>query len=178
MSRPRHDLTWKHIRRYWASPPKMSPHLSKLADKKYHQSPTAPLLNHISEQTSNHVKHSRTEYLVLPNNHIKQRADSLLELSEPPPVSKIYRSDPCPDLSKALRCTDLEVIRSELQMIISQLSTLTQHTRDQAESDDQAQDWKFVAMVVDRLCLILFTSSMIIFTILTLFSTPNFFKLR
>lgn len=40
--------------------------------------------------------------------------------------------------------------------------------------EDISKDWKFAAMVVDRLCLIIFTLFTIIATLSVLFSAPNF----
>ena len=120
----------------------------------------------------NHVDAERSSF-----DPIKQRSDSLTEICTTP-ISKIYRSSPFDDLSTMTRPKDMEIIRSELRVIISQLSLLTQHQHQQAENDDVSQDWKFVAMVVDRLCLIIFTLSMIIFSVLTVVWTPNIFKLR
>ncbi|CAF1413943.1 unnamed protein product, partial [Adineta steineri] len=58
------------------------------------------------------------------------------------------------------------------------LAILTHHTHHEEKLDNESQDWKFMAMVIDRLCLIFFTLSMALFTTLTLLSTPNFYKLQ
>lgn len=42
------------------------------------------------------------------------------------------------------------------------------------ETGDVTRDWKFAAMVVDRLCLIVFTLFTIIATLAVLFSAPHF----
>lgn len=42
------------------------------------------------------------------------------------------------------------------------------------ETGDVTRDWKFAAMVVDRLCLIIFTLFTIIATLAVLFSAPHF----
>ena len=63
-------------------------------------------------------------------------------------------------------------------MILSELKFMTDYVRREEEEDDVSQDWKFSAMVIDRLCLVLFTILTTIFSYLTLFSAPNFFKLR
>jgi nicotinic acetylcholine receptor len=63
-------------------------------------------------------------------------------------------------------------------MIMSEIKFLTDYVRKEEEEDDISQDWKFSAMVIDRLCLILFTIMTTIFSYVTLFSAPNFFKLR
>lgn len=46
--------------------------------------------------------------------------------------------------------------------------------RKEDESGDVTRDWKFAAMVVDRLCLIIFTLFTIIATLAVLFSAPHF----
>ncbi|CAF4297493.1 unnamed protein product, partial [Rotaria sordida] len=58
----------------------------------------------------------------------------------------------------------------ELRIIISQLAILTNHFRQVDKHDDESQDWQFVAMVIDRLCLIIFAIVMILFTVLTFFN--------
>lgn len=73
---------------------------------------------------------------------------------------------------------DAHTCRAELRSILTELQFLTDHVRQGEEDDDISEDWKFSAMVVDRLCLILFTIMTTIFSYVTLFSAPNFFKLR
>ena len=80
--------------------------------------------------------------------------------------------------SDALVNADVSATRSELRSILSELRFLTDYVRKSDEDDDISQDWKFSAMVIDRLCLVLFTILTTIFSYLTLFSAPNFFKLR
>lgn len=46
--------------------------------------------------------------------------------------------------------------------------------RKEDETSEITKDWKFAAMVVDRLCLIIFTLFTIISTVAVLFSAPNF----
>lgn len=46
--------------------------------------------------------------------------------------------------------------------------------RKEDETSEITKDWKFAAMVVDRLCLIIFTLFTIISTLAVLFSAPNF----
>lgn len=45
--------------------------------------------------------------------------------------------------------------------------------RQEDEDGDVAKDWKFAAMVVDRLCLIIFTLFTIITTVGILSSAPH-----
>jgi nicotinic acetylcholine receptor, invertebrate len=73
---------------------------------------------------------------------------------------------------------DAHTCRAEFRSILTELRFLSDHVRQGEEDDDISEDWKFSAMVVDRLCLILFTIMTTIFSYVTLFSAPNFFKLR
>lgn len=49
----------------------------------------------------------------------------------------------------------------------------TKQLRKEDEENDIANDWKFAAMVVDRLCLIIFTMFTILATIAVLLSAPH-----
>ena len=82
------------------------------------------------------------------------------------------------DDQTSTQCLTPTINRSDIRMILSELKFVTDHVRKAEEEDDISQDWKFSAMVIDRLCLLLFTILTFIFSYLTLFSAPNFFKLR
>lgn len=61
----------------------------------------------------------------------------------------------------------------ELMLILKELRVITEKIRKDEEASDITNDWKFAAMVVDRLCLILFTCFTVIATIAVLFSAPH-----
>lgn len=48
-------------------------------------------------------------------------------------------------------------IQRELIAILKELRYVTNKMREKDETDEVASDWKFGAMVIDRLCLILFS---------------------
>jgi hypothetical protein len=179
MQRPRHDLTLKAIRRHWETQKEEPNIINGSINNHHYKSLSVPLLNDDFELLSNNVINIDHDQhtLPLPNDRGNQRSDSMADFSVPP-VSKIQRSHHHQDLSKILHSCDMEMIRSELRIIISQLAKLTHHLRRQEEHDDESQDWKFVAMVIDRLCLVIFTIFMILFTSLTFFSIPDVFKFR
>ena len=149
MKRPRYDLTLNGIRRRWALPKE---EVNESIDNRHYKSPSAPLLNNTFKVSSNNVINIDRQSLRSDNND--------------------------QNLSRRSCICDIEIIRCELRVINSHLAILAHQTRQEEEDNDVSQDWRFVAMVVDRLCLILFTISMALFTVLTVFSTPNFFKLR
>ncbi|XP_070491861.1 neuronal acetylcholine receptor subunit alpha-7 [Chironomus tepperi] len=62
----------------------------------------------------------------------------------------------------------------ELALILKELRVITDALRSEDEKSEITKDWKFAAMVVDRLCLIIFTLFTIISTVAVLFSAPNF----
>ena len=73
---------------------------------------------------------------------------------------------------------DMNIYHTDIRMILSELKFLTDYIRKQDYDDDLAQDWKFSAMVVDRLCLVVFTMMTTIFSYATLFSAPNILKFQ
>ncbi|XP_055713784.1 neuronal acetylcholine receptor subunit alpha-7 isoform X3 [Phlebotomus papatasi] len=62
----------------------------------------------------------------------------------------------------------------ELALILKELRWITDQLRKEDENSDVTRDWKFAAMVVDRLCLIIFTLFTLIATLAVLFSAPHF----
>jgi len=60
-----------------------------------------------------------------------------------------------------------------LKSILGELRTITTKLRHDERFEDECSDWKFAAMVVDRLCLCLFTMFTVISTFAILFSAPH-----
>ncbi|CAF3859755.1 unnamed protein product [Rotaria sp. Silwood1] len=161
MKRPNHDLSWRAIRRQWAFLKQEPNNIKALIGNNHSKIPSEPLLHKTFELLPNNIIDIEKESLEFQENQQKQRSDVLLEFSVPR-VTKIHRN-----VSKELHTCDMEMVRSELRIIISQLTVLTNHFRRQEEHDDETQDWKFIAMVIDRLCLIIFSIVMFVFTTLT-----------
>ncbi|XP_071531428.1 neuronal acetylcholine receptor subunit alpha-7-like isoform X22 [Panulirus ornatus] len=61
----------------------------------------------------------------------------------------------------------------ELNLILKEVRIITDKMRKDDEDGEVANDWKFAAMVVDRLCLIIFTLFTITATIAVLLSAPH-----
>jgi len=61
----------------------------------------------------------------------------------------------------------------ELSGILKELRIITNKIRQDDEAADTANDWKFAAMVIDRICLILFTLFTIVATIAILLRAPH-----
>lgn len=67
------------------------------------------------------------------------------------------------------QCTGLRDILKELQF-------LTEKVKRDEQFEDDCNDWKFAAMVIDRLCLWLFTIFTTVSTCAILFSAPHLFS--
>ena len=61
----------------------------------------------------------------------------------------------------------------ELTLILKELRVITEKIRSDDDADATQCDWKFAAMVLDRLCLIIFTLFTVMATILLLVSAPH-----
>ena len=61
----------------------------------------------------------------------------------------------------------------ELTMILKELRVLTDKLKADEDDDAIENDWKFAAMVLDRLCLLTFTAFTIIATIAVLLAAPH-----
>ncbi|XP_076864250.1 cholinergic receptor, nicotinic, alpha 11 isoform X2 [Brachyhypopomus gauderio] len=63
---------------------------------------------------------------------------------------------------------------AQLQAVLDELRYLADRFRAQDENESAAEQWKFAAAVIDRLCLVAFSVFNIICTISILMSAPNF----
>ena len=60
-----------------------------------------------------------------------------------------------------------------MQAIIRELRFITTTLKKKEFEEDIVADWKFAAMVVDRICLFIFTLFTIVATVAVLFSAPH-----
>ena len=60
--------------------------------------------------------------------------------------------------------------------ILKELTYLTDKIKRDEDFQDRCTDWKFAALVIDRLCLWLFTTFTIVSTCAILFSAPHVFS--
>ncbi|CAF1193949.1 unnamed protein product [Adineta ricciae] len=177
MKRPRYDLSLNGIRRRWAAFENQLNVSDRSNGNAHCRSPSAPLLSNAFETLPNNVINTDDRSFSHSDDRDIHRSDSIIQFT-PSPIAKSSPSRRHPDLTKETNSLDTEMIRSELRMILSQIFILTHHVQREEKLDDESQDWRFIAMVIDRLCLIAFTISMGLFTALTLLSTPAFYKLQ
>jgi nicotinic acetylcholine receptor len=67
---------------------------------------------------------------------------------------------------------------SSLYLILKELQFITKKIKTDEEEEDKSNDWKFAAMVIDRLCLVFFSMATFISTAAILLTAKNFFKFR
>ena len=90
--------------------------------------------------------------------------------------SFLSQCESCGDILN--RKSNVHVIRNSLNLILKELKQLTRKFKDDKADEDKELNWKFVAMVIDRLCMVLFTFATFISTILILLTSKNFFNFR
>ena len=71
-----------------------------------------------------------------------------------------------------------ESFSQNLNMILKELQTITNKIKNDEDDEEMSLDWKFAAMVIDRLCLVIFTFATFMSTALTVITSKNFFKFQ
>jgi hypothetical protein len=72
--------------------------------------------------------------------------------------------------------TDVTSLKRNLNLIIKELRVITSKIKDDEEDEEKALTWKFAAMVIDRLCMVIFAAATFLSTALILLTSKNFFK--
>ena len=70
----------------------------------------------------------------------------------------------------------VESIKRGLHRVAAELGAMTRKLRDEEEDARRDFSWKLAAMVVDRICMVVFAAANIISTFAILFTADNFFK--
>ncbi|CAF1423376.1 unnamed protein product [Rotaria sordida] len=152
MKRPNHDLSWRAIRHRWTFSKQESNNINGSIDNHHHSKISSePLLNNTFELLSTNVINVDKETLEFAVSS----------------ATEIHGSRHHQNTSNELYTCNMEMIRSELRIIISQLAILINYFQQKEKDANESQDWQFVAMVIDRLCLVIFTVIMLLFTALT-----------
>ena len=69
--------------------------------------------------------------------------------------------------------SNAQPLQRELNLILKEIKVITDQIKDDEESALSEADWKFAAMVLDRLCLVFFTVFTIIATLAVLAAAPH-----
>ncbi|CAF1252210.1 unnamed protein product [Rotaria sordida] len=170
MGRPEHDLSWKAIRLQHRRT--IERQNSITSNQKC--VPTPLLANSSKSLLANVTSSDDQPYIYSSNTLPTNIMNHIVPRQQPKCKNPHHQHDP----NEILLPRDMRVFRSEMRTIISELRILTDHVKKEEDEDDISQDWKFSAMVLDRLCLIVFTTLTTLLSYATLFSAKNFFKLR
>ena len=66
-------------------------------------------------------------------------------------------------------------VRGDILAILNEIRFITRRMKDEAQGADETNDWKWAAMVIDRLCFWVFTAYLIIATLVIFFKAPHIF---
>jgi nicotinic acetylcholine receptor, invertebrate len=69
-------------------------------------------------------------------------------------------------------------LKKNLHAILRELRVLTKKIKDDDEDGEKELNWKFAAMVIDRLCMWIFAFATFFSTTLILLTSKNFFKFK
>ena len=90
------------------------------------------------------------------------------------PLASIFMSRSNPNLPNSFEETlPATPLQRELGLILKEIRVITDKVRDDDEAAEIEGDWKFAAMVLDRLCLIFFTLFTVVATLIMLSVAPH-----
>ena len=90
------------------------------------------------------------------------------------PLASIFMSRSNPNLPNSFEETVAATpLQRELGLILKEIRVITDKVRDDDEAAEIEGDWKFAAMVLDRLCLIFFTLFTVVATMIMLSVAPH-----
>lgn len=123
---------------------------------------TTPHHHHSHAPTTPHHQHATPMHASYPSHQI----------SHTPHHHPHPQDAPAPQVETMLQNACF-CARYELVLILKEIKIITTQLKNEDESTKVSNDWKFAAMVIDRLCLIIFTLFTIIATITVLLSAPH-----
>ena len=100
-------------------------------------------------------------------NHVTQNSTS----APAAPQTNNYASSPC-DNNTNIFSSGPALFKD----ILCEIRYLTDRLRKEDEFEEECNDWKFAALVIDRLCLWVFTAFTVVSTCGILFSAPHIFS--
>ncbi|KYN32882.1 Neuronal acetylcholine receptor subunit alpha-7, partial [Trachymyrmex septentrionalis] len=170
MSRPGQEEQDKEIQKS-QKPSPVTGASKSYGDLELHQRSSKSLLANVLDLDDNALAHA-------PTTPHHQHATPLPHASYPHQISHTPHHHPHPQdaptpqvetiLQNACFCA-----RYELVLILKEIKMITNQLKNEDENTKISNDWKFAAMVIDRMCLIIFTLFTIIATITVLLSAPH-----
>ena len=80
--------------------------------------------------------------------------------------------------NESSNASEVNSLRRSVSFILRELRCLSQKVKDDEEDEGKVLNWKFAAMVIDRLCMIFFAVATFVSTVVILLTSKNFFKLK
>ena len=71
---------------------------------------------------------------------------------------------------------DVSLLRRNLTNILKEIRVITNKIKDDEDDEKKSLNWKFAAMVIDRLCMYTFAIATFLSTVLILLTSKNFFS--
>ena len=71
---------------------------------------------------------------------------------------------------------DLFLIKRYLDSILNYLKYFSQKIKNNQKDEEESFEWQFAALVIDRLCIYLFSLATILATSLILLTSPNIYR--
>ena len=72
----------------------------------------------------------------------------------------------------------IDYFKGEISLLLKEICKITKKMEDDDKEGERALEWKFAGMVIDKLCLYLFSTLTLVLTCSILFSAENFFKFK
>ena len=116
-----------------------------------------------------------SSHLVHPSQPLTNICMTRWGLSQPDLTSLIthliFRSNP--SINNQESESQISPLQREFGLILKEIRIITDRIREDDEASAAAGDWKFAAMVLDRMCLIFFTTFTIVATCAVLSVAPH-----
>ena len=71
---------------------------------------------------------------------------------------------------------EMFLLKFAIESVLKELKTITQKLRDDQLEEEESLDWKFAAMVIDRICMYFFAIATFCSTSIILLTSPNLYR--
>ena len=71
---------------------------------------------------------------------------------------------------------EMFLLKFAIESVLKELKTITQKLRDDQLEEEESLDWKFAAMVIDRICMYFFAIATFFSTSIILLTSPNLYR--
>jgi hypothetical protein len=110
-------------------------------------------------------------------NNLAKYQQNIVHLNREPPTSNYsVICENCRELS--LNNCKKGTLKKNLNAIIKEIRQLTKKIKEDYEDAEKELNWKFAAMVIDRLCMWVFTVATVVSTAGILLTSKNFFRFK